>query len=103
MQLLLAALRVVTIGAVLPFTPLAHLLGFQPLPGAFFLALAGLVIAYLALIELGKYLFYRYGSPTVRTESRHRAPGHRVHRRAARFTTHTLRPPPRTGSGPVGP
>jgi P-type Mg2+ transporter len=103
MQLLLAALGVVTIGAVLPFTPLAHLLGFQPLPGAFFLALAGLVIAYLALIELGKYLFYRYGSPAAMPKPRHRVPGHRVHRRAARFTTHTLRPTPRTRSGPVRP
>jgi Mg2+-importing ATPase len=103
MQLLLAALGVVTIGAVLPFTPLAHLLGFQPLPGAFFLALAGLVIAYLALIELGKYLFYRYRSPAATPKPRHRVPGHRVHRRAARFTTHTLRPPPRTRSGPVRP
>jgi Mg2+-importing ATPase len=103
MQLLLAALGVVTIGAVLPFTPLAHLLGFQPLPGAFFLALAGLVIAYLALIELGKYLFYRYGSPAATPKPRHRVPGHRVHRRAGRFTTHTLRPTPRTRSGPVRP
>ena len=103
MQLLLAALGVVTIGAVLPFTPLAHLLGVQPLPGAFFLALAGLVIAYLALIELGKYLFYRYGSPAATPKLRHRVPGHRVHRRAARFTTHTLRPTPRTRSGPVRP
>jgi Cation transporter/ATPase, N-terminus len=32
MQLLLAALGVVTIGAVLPFTPLAHLLASSPCP-----------------------------------------------------------------------
>jgi hypothetical protein len=36
--LLLAALAVV---AVLPFTPLGHVPGFRPLPGLFFLALAG--------------------------------------------------------------
>src|SRR6185437_4198979 len=32
MPLLLAALAVVVVGAALPFTPLAHLLGFRPLP-----------------------------------------------------------------------
>ena len=32
LQLTLAALAVVTIGMVLPFTPLAHPLGFRPCP-----------------------------------------------------------------------
>ena len=104
MPLTLAALSVVLIGAVLPFTPLAHVLGFQPLPGLFFLALAGMVISYLALIEVGKHWFYRtYHAPVP--ARRHRTPGHRVHRRAARFTTHTLRPPGRPvrdGAGPSG-
>jgi Mg2+-importing ATPase len=50
--LLLAALAVVIAGGVLPFTPLGHLLGFGPLPGLFFLALAGIVVCYLVLIEL---------------------------------------------------
>ncbi len=94
MPLTLAALSVAAIGAVLPFTPLAHVLGFQPLPGSFFLVLAGMVISYLALIEVGKHWFYRtYHAPVP--ARRHRAPGHRVHRRAARFTAHTLRPPGR--------
>ena len=94
MPLLLAALAVVTIGAVLPATPLGHLLGFQPLPGLFFLALTLMVISYLALIELGKYWFYRSYRPPAKAASptpiAHRR---RVHRRAARFTTHHhLRP-----------
>src|SRR5215470_349007 len=57
--LLLAALGVVLAGAILPFTQLAHVLGFQPLPGLFFLALTLMVISYLALIEFGKRWFYR--------------------------------------------
>ena len=73
MPLTLAALSVVLIGAVLPFTPLAHVLGFQPLPGLFFLALTGMVISYLALIEVGKHWFYRtYRAPVP--ARRHRTP-----------------------------
>jgi Mg2+-importing ATPase len=56
--LVVAALGVVAVGAVLPSTPLAHVLGFQPLPGGFFIALAGLALAYVLLIELGKRAFY---------------------------------------------
>jgi len=59
MPLALAALGVVTVGALLPATPFAHTLGFQPLPGGFFAALAGMVLGYLVLIELGKRVFYR--------------------------------------------
>ena len=90
--ILLAALGVAVVGAVLPATPLAHVLGFRPLPGLFFLALAGMVISYLALIELGKYWFSRFYRAPATPAPRHRTPGHRVHRRAARFTAHSLRP-----------
>jgi P-type Mg2+ transporter len=90
--LLLAALAVVAIGAVLPFTPLAHVLGFRPLPGLFFLALFGMVISYLALIELGKHWFYRADRAAARPAPWHRAHGHRVRRRAARFVSHSLSP-----------
>jgi Mg2+-importing ATPase len=84
----LAAFGIVAIGAVLPFTPLGHVLGFRPLPGLFFLTLAGIVICYLVLIEIGKYLFFRFYRPPAQPAPRHRTPGHRVHRRADRFTTH---------------
>ncbi len=97
--MLLAALGVVATGAVLPFTPLGHLLGFRPLPGRFFLALAGIVVCYLVLIEVGKYWFYRLYHAPAPAAPRHRTAGFRVHRRAARFTTHTLLPPP--GRKPV--
>jgi P-type Mg2+ transporter len=93
----LAALGIVAIGAVLPYTGrLAHLLGFRPLPGLFFLALAGIVVCYLVLIETGKYWFFRLYRAPAKAAPRHRTPGHRVHRRAARFATrHLLRPPAR--------
>jgi Mg2+-importing ATPase len=88
--LLLAALAVVTVGAALPASPFGRMLGFQPLPGLFFLALVLMVVAYLLLIELGKYWFYR----TYRESTAATAPPpvprrrRRVQRRAARFTTH---------------
>ena len=98
--LLLAALAVVTVGAVLPFTPLAHVLGFRPLPGTFFFALAGIVVCYLILIEIGKYWFYRFYRAPATPAPRHRRRGYRVHRRAARFTTiHALRPGHRPDAG----
>ena len=89
LPLVLAALAVVTTGAVLPATPLGRLLGFQPLPGPFFLFLILMVISYLALIEIGKHWFYRtYRPPAKRPALPHFLRRRRVHRRAARFTTH---------------
>lgn len=58
-SIVFAALAVVAVGALLPATPLAHILGFQPLPWGFFAALVGMVVAYLGLIEAGKRIFYR--------------------------------------------
>ena len=83
--LVVAALGVVTVGAVLPATPLAHALGFQPLPAGFFAALAGMVVCYLALIEVGKRLFYGVvPEPTTRPPRRGRR---HLRRRAAYFTS----------------
>jgi Mg2+-importing ATPase len=48
------ALAVVAAGAVLPFTPLAALLGFVPLPPGFFLFLGAATLTYLALVEAVK-------------------------------------------------
>jgi P-type Mg2+ transporter len=79
----LAALAVVVVGGVLPVTPLAHVLGFRPLPGLFFLALTGIVVCYLALIELGKYWFFRLYHAPAASAPRHRIAGHRVRRRAS--------------------
>ncbi|MFF3404696.1 magnesium-translocating P-type ATPase [Streptomyces sp. NPDC002742] len=86
LPLTLAALSVVTIGALLPATPLAHTLGFQPLPMAFFATLVGMIVAYLALIEIGKRLFYGAAATVSPTHGRYA--GHRhLRRRASHFST----------------
>ncbi|MGW3357538.1 magnesium-translocating P-type ATPase [Streptomyces bungoensis] len=85
LPLTLTALGVVALGAALPATPLARVLGFQPLPAAFFAAVAAMVVVYLLLVEAGKRIFYR----TARAPAHPRpALGHRhLRRRAARFST----------------
>jgi Mg2+-importing ATPase len=86
LPLILAALGVVAIGSAIPASPLAHTLGFSPLPAAFFVALGGMVIGYLVLIEAGKRIFYRTARTPPPTRHHHSAPGY-VRRRAARFST----------------
>ena len=86
LPLTLAALSVVLVGAVLPATPIAHTLGFQPLPGAFFAALGGMVVAYLVLIEVGKRFFYRVARTTTTSERRPYNRARHLIRRAARFS-----------------
>ena len=43
---------IVLLGIVLPFTPIARILGFVPMPLPFFGFLAAATITYLALVEL---------------------------------------------------
>ena len=57
--LVLTSLGVVLTAMGLPFTPLAHYLGFMPLPLAYFGLLAGLLMAYLWMVEGGKQWFYQ--------------------------------------------
>ncbi|MEU9044797.1 MULTISPECIES: magnesium-translocating P-type ATPase [unclassified Kitasatospora] len=81
-----AALGVVALGIVLPMSPLAPALGFQPLPAGFFLALVVMTGLYLLLIEIAKRLFFgRTPRPTVAPAGR-RGHEHRVQRRASRFS-----------------
>jgi Mg2+-importing ATPase len=83
--LLVAVLVTVAVGVALPMSPLSSLLGFAPLPLGFFLALVGMVIAYLVLIELSKRIFFAEPDgplPFVRRRG-HR---HQLQRRAARFS-----------------
>ena len=74
------------IGALLPFTPLAHTLGFASLPLEFFLILLGMIAAYLVLAEVVKARFYKVQSRPTRDKPT-RADRHQRHvrRRAARF------------------
>jgi len=75
------------VGAVLPYTGVAHLLGFSPLPTRFFLILFGMVLVYLLLVELAKTRFYRAPhARTPRPASTHdERLERRVRRRASRF------------------
>jgi len=87
LPLTLAALGVVLVGALLPSTPFARDLGFQPLPGAFFAALAGMVFGYLVLIEFGKKFFYRATAPAAPSTRRPYRHSRHQARRAAQFST----------------
>jgi Mg2+-importing ATPase len=49
----------VTVAVLLPYSPLAGLLGFEALPVGFLFALLGMVVTYLALVEVAKRRFYR--------------------------------------------
>jgi Mg2+-importing ATPase len=86
-SMLLVPVGAAMVGAILPYTGLAHLLGFTPLPTTFFLLLFGMVVVYLLLVELAKTQFYR--APRVRAP-RH-VPSHaermerHLRRRASRF------------------
>ena len=52
------SIAVAATGVLLPFTPLGARLGFVPLPAEFFSILAGLVVVYLALVQVVKQWFY---------------------------------------------
>ncbi|MGN6132136.1 MAG: magnesium-translocating P-type ATPase [Nocardioidaceae bacterium] len=92
--LLASALTAVVVGATLPFTPLAPDLGFVPLLGHVMATIAVLVLGYLVLAEVAKRRFAR---PPVQRARRTRQPGHRIHRRAARFSTPRARAPTTAG------
>lgn len=57
--LLTAVLVVVTIGIVLPYTPLGTILGFIPPPVPLLGAIAFLAVTYLLLVQAVKTWFYR--------------------------------------------
>ncbi len=85
----------VSAGLLLPFTPVAAWFGFSPLPTGFLLILAGMVVVYLALVEVGKALFFgrapkRPARPieTFQHPSARRA----IERVASRWTLHSLKP-----------
>jgi Mg2+-importing ATPase len=57
--LLMTSLIIVTIGAFLPFSPLAPALGLAALPPLYWLLLAGMLLAYIILTQVIKTWFYR--------------------------------------------
>jgi Mg2+-importing ATPase len=58
--LTLTTAAVVAFGVLLPYTALGTRLGFVPVPGMFFLVLAGMVVAYLLSVQAAKQWFYRH-------------------------------------------
>jgi Mg2+-importing ATPase len=83
--LTVAVLAVVAVGAYLPYSPVAHTLGFRPLPASFFAVLVAMVAIYLLLVEQVKRWFYRWPGPGTRIGRRPRG-ARRINRRAARFS-----------------
>ncbi len=60
--LIATSIIIVALGALLPVSPLAGALGFVPLPGLYWLLLAGMMLAYVMLTQVVKTWFYnRYG------------------------------------------
>ena len=89
--LLIASVTVPLIGVALPYMPFGAKLGFTHLPAVYYPILVGFVVCYLALTEIGKSYFYRRqiaGRPLAR---RRPHAVRRVHRRAARFSSRTVR------------
>ena len=82
----LTTLTVVCVGVLLTVSPLAHTLGFTPLPVQFYAVLAGFVLVYLLLVELAKKVFYAEPMRLFGAPHRTRGTEHRIHRRAARFS-----------------
>ena len=102
-----AALAAGTLGSVaaaiaIPYTPLASLLGFTALPAAFLGILGLMVVTYLALVEAGKFVFFRAivlrlpALPVERWERSQRLQA--VERFASRWSIHPRRSPRPAGA-----
>ncbi|MGZ3495418.1 MAG: magnesium-translocating P-type ATPase [Thermodesulfobacteriota bacterium] len=57
--LLIATLLIVVVTIIFPFTPLAQLLGFQPLPMTILLVIGMIVVLYIIAAEITKRSFYK--------------------------------------------
>jgi len=57
--LLIATLIIAGVTLLLPFSPLAGLFSFRPLPAPFFVALGAIVLLYIIAAEIVKRLFYK--------------------------------------------
>jgi len=92
LPMILVPIGTALVGMVLPFTPLAHPLGFTSLPVEFFVVLAGMIVSYLVLTDVTKVLFYRAlgQEPSQPTSAEPQLPDKQIQRRAAPFTRHSL-------------
>jgi P-type Mg2+ transporter len=92
--LLVASLGVVALGIFLPLSPVAGVLGFDPLPVPFFLALLGMIVVYLVLVEFAKQWFFARDAqalPAGPLTVRRRPENHHIARRAFRFSAPVAR------------
>ena len=100
-----ATVAIVTLGVLLPYSPLASYFGFTPLPIAFLGILVVMLVVYICLVELGKSLFYsgrlpRPSIPPLRIARWERAPAvQAVERVASRWTVRGLSGRPRVPDG----
>lgn len=85
--LIFSTLTVVAIGCYLPYSPFAGLMGFDPLPAPFFLALLAMVILYLLLVEIAKSIFFKraFGEGVPKASIMVRGKRHRLAKRSERF------------------
>jgi len=60
--LVVMALGTVAVAVVLPLLPVGRWFGFVTPPPLFFVYLIGATAAYLALVEITKSMFYRFGA-----------------------------------------
>jgi Mg2+-importing ATPase len=54
-----ATFAIVAVTLIIPYTPLAGVLGFAPLPARFVVIMLAIVAAYLFSAEMVKQVFYR--------------------------------------------
>jgi Mg2+-importing ATPase len=90
--LVTSVIAVVTIGALIPLSPINDTLGFAPFPPAVFALLVAFVLAYLTSTEAAKYFLYKTARPTT-DQPLQRSHTHRIHRIAARWSHHQPLPP----------
>lgn len=83
-----ASLGVVALGIFVPLSPLAGVLGFDPLPVPFFLALLGMIAVYMFLVEFAKAWFFARAAQQLPAglPVRRRHETHHIARRASRFS-----------------
>jgi len=64
--LAISSISLVSLGIILPFTPLGPYFNLVPMPPTFFIVLSLLCGTYLLLAEVGKRIFYSYSRNEVR-------------------------------------
>ncbi|MBN9129854.1 MAG: magnesium-translocating P-type ATPase [Paenarthrobacter ureafaciens] len=87
-----ASLGVIVLGVFLPLSPLQGVLGFDPLPAPFFVALLTMIAVYMVLVESAKAWFFSRSAqalPPGPVPARRRQATHHVDRRASRFSSPT--------------